>query len=66
MSQKVSLKEKVSLLFGLPVGGTTYALYLGLMNESGKITARSILDLMTIVLDELEEIEKEKKEDLTL
>jgi hypothetical protein len=54
----MTLRDKVSALFGLPIRDTSYRLYLASMNESGKITARSLLDLMTIVLETLDEMEK--------
>lgn len=38
-----------------------WSLYLATLNEAGKITARSIMDILTVVLETIEEIEKETK-----
>jgi len=58
---KQTLKDKIGNYFGMPMRDVSYRLYLASMNESGKITARSLLDLMTIVLETLDEMEKGKE-----
>lgn len=52
-----STKELVGDLFGAPVQNMTYPHYLQYMNEQGKITARSIMDLCSVLLTKIEEYE---------
>ncbi len=56
-----SLREKVSAYFGVPMGATSYRLFLASMNVTGKITARSTLELLTIAFEKIEEMEKTKE-----
>lgn len=60
MEKNYSLRSKVGSLFGVPVGNTSYRLFLASMNENGKITSRSLLELITVVLEELEELENKE------
>lgn len=53
-----TIKKAIGSLFGLPVQDMSFPSYFQYVNERGKITARSLLDMMTIVLTELDEQEK--------
>lgn len=57
-----NLRKQVEQLFGLPAMKMPWSLYLAQLNEAGKLTARSIMDILTIVLTTLEEHEKAIKE----
>lgn len=54
----LKLKDKIGSYFGIPLGNTSYPLYFGSMNERGKITARSLLDLITILCETISETEE--------
>jgi len=56
------VKNKISEYFGIPMGETRTDLYLASMNESGKITARSILELIMIIVDEIDELQNKEPE----
>jgi len=57
-----TIRERVEQLFGLPAMKMPWSLYLAQLNEAGKLTARSIMDIMTIVLTSMEEQEEEIKD----
>jgi hypothetical protein len=58
MKPKQNLREKVSNYFGIPIGKIDWRLYMESLNESGKITVRSLLDMIVILLEYIEEKEK--------
>ncbi len=60
-----TLRQQVEQLFGLPAMKMSWSLYLAQLNEAGKLTTRSIMDIMTIVLTVSEE-QEEKIQDLEL
>ena len=60
--QNQTLRQRVEQLFGLPAMKMPWSLYIAQLNEAGKLTARSIMDIMTIVLTSLEEQEQEIKD----
>jgi hypothetical protein len=57
-----TLRNKIEELFGLPAMKMPWTLYLAQLNEAGKLTARSIMDIMTVVLGVLEEQEEKIKD----
>ena len=62
MQNQQTLRNKIEQLFGLPAMKMPWSLYIGQLNEAGKLTARSIMDIMTVVLTSLEEQEQEIKD----
>ena len=60
-----SIRQLVEQLFGLPAMKMPWTLYLAQLNEAGKLTARSTMDMMTVILEVLEE-QEEKIKDLEL
>lgn len=62
MQNQQTLRQKVEQLFGLPAMKMPWSLYIGQLNEAGKLTARSIMDIMIVVLTSLEEQEEEIKD----
>ncbi len=55
----MTIRQRVEQLFGLPAMKMPWSLYLAQLNEAGKMTARSIMDIMTVVLASMEEMEKD-------
>ena len=62
MQNQQTLRQKIEQLFGLPAMKMPWSLYIGQLNEAGKLTARSIMDIMIVVLTSLEEQETEIKD----
>jgi len=60
-----SIRQLVEQLFGLPAMKMPWNLYLAQLNEAGKLTARSNMDMMTVILEVMEE-QEEKIKDLEL
>jgi hypothetical protein len=60
-----TLRQRIEQLFGLPAMKMPWTLYLAQLNEAGKLTARSIMDIMTVVLGVLED-QEEKIKDIEL
>lgn len=56
--QKQNLRQLVSQLFGLPAMNMPWSLYISTLNEAGKLTARSIMDIMVVLLTIVEEYEE--------
>ena len=52
------IRKKIEELFGLPTMKMPWALYMAQLNEAGKLTSRSIMDMMTVILEAIEELEK--------
>ena len=52
------IRQKIEELFSLPTMKMPWSLYLAQLNEAGKLTARSFMDMMTVVLEAIEELEK--------
>lgn len=52
------LRLTISNLFETPIQNMTYVAYFQFVNSSGKITARSLMDLVTILLTHAEEQER--------
>lgn len=52
------VREVVSIIFDAPMRDMTYVEYFGYINTGGKITARSLLDLATVLFTFVEEQEK--------
>ncbi|MBZ5529723.1 MAG: hypothetical protein LAN71_17740 [Acidobacteriia bacterium] len=61
MQNQQNLRNKISLLFGLPAMKMPWSLYLAQLNEAGKLTARSTMDILTVVLTSMEEQEEKIK-----
>lgn len=61
-NQQKTIRERVETLFGLPAMKMPWSLYIAQLNEAGKLTARSIMDIMTVVLTSLEEQEQKIKD----
>jgi hypothetical protein len=57
MKSKKTIRDRVSEQFGFPIGRTSFRLYFAMLNEQGKITPRSLLDLFETVLEYLDEAE---------
>lgn len=53
-----TIKQAVSELFGSPMQNMSYVSYFRYVNEAGKITAKSLLELVTICLTYMDEQEK--------
>jgi hypothetical protein len=58
-----NLRQRIEQLFGLPAMKMPWTLYLAQLNEAGKLTARSTMDILTVVLTSLEELEEKVKSD---
>lgn len=52
------IKDKVSEYFEYPMLNMSFKTYLEFLNTSGKITARSTMDLLAIILEQLSENER--------
>jgi len=52
-----TIRQQIENIFGLPIGKTRINLYMENLNRSGKITQRSILDLLVAVCEYLDEHE---------
>jgi len=59
------IRNKIEQLFGLPAMKMSWSLYLAQLNEAGKLTARSTMDMMTVILEVVEE-QEEKIKDIEL
>lgn len=59
--QNQTIRHKIEQLFGYPAMKMPWSLYIAQLNEAGKLTARSIMDIMTVVLEVLEQQEGEVK-----
>lgn len=59
MNPKPTIRKQVEELFNLPMGYMHYPQYFNALNEAGKITARSMLDLILILIQAMEEMEKQ-------
>jgi hypothetical protein len=57
-----NLRQHIEQLFGLPAMKMPWTLYLAQLNEAGKLTARSTMDILTVVLTSMEEMEEKVKE----
>lgn len=57
----MKIKEKVGSLFQLQVGDSDFPTYFNRLNSLGKITSRSTLDVLAIVLDDIYEKEQESR-----
>lgn len=53
-----SIRVTIGTLFQAPMGGMNFVEYFTLVNGGGKITARSLMDICTILLTRLEEQEQ--------
>ena len=58
------IRQRVEVLFGLPTMKMPWSLYLAQLNEAGKLTARSFMDMMIVVLETIEELESKAPETL--
>jgi len=56
------LRQKIEQLFGFPAMKMPWTLYLAQLNEAGKLTARSNMDMMTVILEVLEVMEEDIKD----
>lgn len=56
-----TLRNRIEQLFGLPAMKMPWTLYLAQLNEAGKLTARSTMDILTVVLTSMEELEEKVK-----
>jgi len=57
-----NLRDTISNIFMAPIGDMSFVRYLNYVNESGKISARSLLDLCMVMLTYIEEQEKRQKQ----
>jgi len=55
------IRNKVGEYFGVPMGEVKTPIYMANMNEAGKITARSLLDLMTIIIEDIDELQNKEE-----
>lgn len=62
MQNQKTLRQRVEQLFGFPAMKMPWSLYIAQLNEAGKLTARSLMDMMTVVLETLEQQEEEIKD----
>jgi hypothetical protein len=62
MQNQKTLRQRIEQLFGFPAMKMPWSLYIAQLNEAGKLTARSIMDIMTVVLEVLEQQEEEIKD----
>ena len=51
------IKDRLSSLFGYPIGNMSFRSYFEFLNGSGKITARSLMDISAIILESIQELE---------
>jgi hypothetical protein len=58
--QNQTLRQKIEQLFGLPAMKMPWGLYLGQLNEAGKLTARSMMEILTVLLTVVEGMEREE------
>lgn len=56
------IRHTVEALFASPIQDMTFVSYMSYINSSGKITAKSILDLCIVALVHLEEQEKKNEQ----
>jgi hypothetical protein len=57
----MTLRERLSDLFQYSIGSTPIKAYLESMNSMGKVNAKTQLELLTLILEYLEEVETPKK-----
>jgi hypothetical protein len=57
----MKVRDKMQQLFGYSPMKMPWGLYLANLNEAGKITGRSTLEILTVILDSIEEIEKKSE-----
>ena len=62
MKDNQTIRQKIEQLFGLPAMKMPWSLYLAQLNEAGKLTARSNMDMMTVILEVLEVMEEDIKD----
>lgn len=55
---KNNIRQKISEIFEFPTMKMPWTLYFAQLNEAGKITERSILETITVILEDLEQLEK--------
>ena len=54
-----TLRQRLENLFGFPAMKMPWSLYLAQLNEAGKITGKSMLDILTVILESAEQTEQE-------
>lgn len=54
------IKDEISQLFGIPVFDKPYSAYFNELNVSGKITARSTIDLCIVIIKAIESLERKE------
>lgn len=52
------IRRKIEDLFGLPAMNMNWAYYMAQLNEAGKITAKSTLDMIIVILTSIESMEE--------
>lgn len=62
MQNQKTIRQSIEQLFVLPAMKMPWSLYLAQLNEAGKMTARSVMDILTVVLETLEQIEENIKD----
>ena len=53
------IKNRIEAIFGYPRFNNTWETYFSDLNQAGKITAKSTLDIFTALIFEVEALEKE-------
>lgn len=54
----MTIREGLSLQFGVPIQNMTFMGYLSYLNSNGKISQRSLLDLLILICEQVENQEK--------
>lgn len=54
------IKDEISQLFGIPVFDKPYSSYFNDLNVSGKITAKTTIDLVIVLIKAIEELERKE------
>ncbi len=57
-----TIRRSVEVLFESPIQNMSFVAYLSNVNSAGKITARSLMDLSTLCLTYIEELEKKNEQ----
>ena len=57
----MTIREKMGVLFQLSMGEASFESYLESMNSLGKVTPRTQMEILAIILEALEKLEESPK-----
>ena len=54
----MTIRESLTLAFGTPIQNMSFPAYFAYLNTGGKITQRSLMDILTVLCEQLDERQK--------